>query len=77
MNPHDQSRASSLPDTGFSLVEALTALAIFSGSYLMLVSAHAQIASHTNRQLKELYALVAISNEHETQVALGCAKENE
>ena len=77
MNPHDQSRASSLPDTGFSLLEALTALAIFSGSYLMLVSAHAHIASHTNKQWKKLHALVAISNQHETQIALGRAKANE
>lgn len=77
MNPYDQSRASSLPDTGFSLLEALTALAIFSSSYLMLVSAHAHIASHTNKQVKELHALIAISNQHETQVALGRTKADE
>ena len=77
MNPHDQSRASSLPDTGFSLLEALTALAIFSGSYLMLISAHTYIASYTNKQVKDLHALVAISNQHETQVALGRMKGEE
>ena len=64
-------------EEGFSLLEALTALAIFSGSYLLLISAHTYIASHTNKQVKELHALIAISNQHETQVALVHAKADE
>ena len=63
--------------TGSSLFEVLTALAIFSGSYMALISAHAHITSHTQKQVSELHALIAISNQHEIQIALKRVEANE
>ena len=64
-------------EAGFSLLEVLTALSIFSGSYIALISAHAHIASHTQKQVRELHALIEESNQHEIQIALGSSKEEE
>lgn len=77
MHPHHSNLIPPHPISGFSLLEALTALAIFSGSYLALVSAHTQITSHTQKQMRELHALIATSNQHEIQVALLQAEADE
>lgn len=63
-------------EAGFSLLETLAALAIFSGSYIALISAHAHITSHTQKQARELYALIEISNQHEIQIALQRVEED-
>ena len=77
MNPYSQSGTPCLPSSGFSLLEALTALIIFSGPYMALISAHAHITSHTQKQVQELHALIEISNQHEIQIALNRVEANE
>ncbi len=63
-------------EAGFSLLETLAALAIFSGSYMALISAHAHMANHTQKQVRELHALMDESNQHEIQIALNRAEED-
>lgn len=77
MNPHSPSEAPYSSNPGFSLLEVLTALTIFSGSYMALISAHAHITSHTQKQVRDLHALIEINNQHEIQIALTRAEANE
>ena len=57
-------------ELGFALLEALTALTIFSGSYVALVSTHQYISSLTHQQSRHFQDLIEQSNQHETEMAL-------
>lgn len=74
MHLHHPPSIRPLPRSGFSLLEALTALAIFSGAYMVLISAHAHIASQTQKQVKALHNLIALSNQHEIKIAVHLAQ---
>ena len=77
MHLHQPSSIRPPQRSGFSLLEALTALAIFSGSYMALISTHAYIASQTQKQVTALHNLIALSNQHEIQIAVHRAEANE
>jgi len=77
MHPHESFRPPTSFERGSSLLEVLTALTIFSSSYMALMSAHFYISNYTQKQIRELHAITEQSNQYEMNIALVSAEEEE
>ena len=77
MYPHELPRPPTSFERGFSLLEVLTALTIFSSSYMALMSAHFYISNYTQKQIRELHTISEQSNQYEINVALVNVEEEE